>query len=162
MSNQGGREIRFADLPEGKAARLLNKAKVDFDFNALDQDATRLTVSEALTPVTAALLKALVGTKWPRAGLKMAERATFRRLIILQWVMHPDQMPWALGRMQSAREVSEAIGIHKNRVAKIAAEFTRRFGISNAYQRHASNRRGGNGGQAIEDETGSPVGGGKG
>lgn len=161
MSNQGGREIRFADLPEGKAARLLNKAKVDFDFNALDQDATRLTVGEALLPVTEALLKALLGV-WPRSGLPVAERATFRRLIILQWVMHPNQMPWAPGQMMSAREVAKRIGLHPNRVSVIAAEYTRTFGISNAYQRHGWNRRGGKGGQAIAEETGSPVGGGKG
>lgn len=138
------------------------KAKVDFDFHALDQDATRLTVGEALVPVTSALLEALVGSAWPRAGWNPACMAIGRRLIILLWVMHPDRMPWAMGRLQTARQVAKAIGIRPNRVAKVAAQFTRSFGISNAYQRHASNRRGGKGGQAIEEETGSPVGGGKG
>lgn len=155
------REVCFSDLPGWKVERLLAAGRVDFDFAALD-NATEGQTAAVAGAALAVILSGLVGVEWPKAGGNFASRAAGRRLLILHWVMHPDQMPWAPGQPQSAREVADALGIHKNRVAKVAAEFTRAFGISNAYQRHGSNRRGGKGGQAIEEETGSPIGGGKG
>ena len=134
------REVCFSDLPEWKVARLLAEGRVDFDFAALD-DATEGQTAAVAGAALAVILSGLVGVEWPKAGGNFASRAAGRRLLILQWVMHPDQMPWAPGVPQSAREVARQLGVRPNHVSKVAAEFTRSFGIRNAYQSHGWNRR---------------------
>ncbi len=129
------------DYPNDLANGSSFKGAVPFDYAAVDggsQDVNaRLDV-----------LEALMG--WIRAGdsksrncypAKLPQRLGLR-VVAMMWVMHPDRMPWAMGRALSENEVASALGIAREEFSRVAADVTRRFDLRNGYQSHGRWSRG--------------------